>query len=241
LAQQGYRAGAAPRRKRRTGAWIALVLLALLGAAGGAAAILLLRHNTTTSTTGGGGTSTSSAGTTGTLPPASLQILDAINRTPGALPAGWSTVTHQAGAGEAAGFTIARPSAWTQSTSGHQTYLRDPSANVNILVDLTPHTFPGNMLEEAEYIKSQSLTNNRFPGYSQLGLAATTIRGTHGSYWKFTWTDNGVQQEAIDLLFVLQTPSGAQSYALYMTAPASMWSQLRPTFDEAAERFAAQT
>ena len=97
------------------------------------------------------------------------------------------------------------------------------------------------MLQEAQYIKSQSLARNRFPGYSQLGLAATTIRGTTGSYWKFTWMDNGVEQEAIDLLFVLQTPAGPQSYALYMTAPASRWTQLRPIFDEMAETFAAQT
>ena len=53
--------------------------------------------------------------------------------------------------------------------------------------------------------------------------------------------DNGVEQEAIDLLFVLQTPAGAQSYALYMTAPASMWTQMRPMFDEMAETFAPLT
>ena len=71
-----------------------------------------------------------------------------------------------------------------------------------------------------------------------VGLGAATIRGTRGSAWKFTWQDNGVSQEAIDLLMVLQTPAGTQSYALYMTGPASMWPQLRPTFDEAAETFA---
>jgi hypothetical protein len=43
------------------------------------------------------------------------------------------------------------------------------------------------------------------------------------------------------MLMVLQTPAGTQSYALYMTAPASMWPQLRQTFDEAAETFATQT
>ena len=190
------------------------------------------------SSTGTGG---SSSGSTGSLPASSVQIVDAINRLPGSLPAGWATVTHQATSGETAGFTIAKPSTWSQSTTGYQTYLRDPSANANILIDLTPHTFPDDMLREAQYIKSQSLARNRFPGYSQLGLATTTIRGTHGSYWKFTWMDNGVQQEAIDLLFVLQTPAGAQSYALYMTAPASMWTQLRPIFDEMAETFAPPT
>ena len=236
-----------PRRSRR-GLWIALVLLALLGAAGGVATVMLLGHSTGTPS-GQGGTGTPSApsstgtpsGPTGSLPPSSVQIVDAINRHPGSLPAGWAIVTHQATSGEVAGFTVAKPSTWTQSTAGFQTYLRDPSANANILLDLTPHTFGDNMLQEAQYIKSQSLARNRFPGYSQLGLAATTIRGTAGSYWKFTWTDNGVEQEAIDLLFVLQTPAGPQSYALYMTAPASMWTQLRPIFDEMAETFAAQT
>jgi len=70
--------------------------------------------------------------------------------------------------------------------------------------------------------------------------ATTSIRGTGGSFWKFTWLDNGVQQEAIDLLFVAQTSAGPQSYALYMTAPANMWTQMRPTFDEEVETFAPQ-
>ena len=43
------------------------------------------------------------------------------------------------------------------------------------------------------------------------------------------------------VVYDLQTPAGAQSYALYMTAPASSWDQTRPIFDEAAETFAPQT
>ena len=231
----------APRRRRHTGLWIVLVLLAVLGA--GAAAIWALRHNTSGTSAGPGSTGTTgtSSGSPGGLPARSLQILDAINRHPGSRPAGWATVTHQAATGEAAGFSIAAPATWTQSTTGHQTYLRDPAANVNILIDLTPHTFPGDMVREAEHIRAESLAQDRFPGYRQIGLGAATIRGTRGSAWKFTWQDDGVSQEAIDLLMVLQTPAGTQSYALYMTAPASMWPQLRPTFDEAAETFATRT
>jgi hypothetical protein len=218
------------------------VLLAVLGAGAGAAAIVLLRHNTSNTPTGQGGTA-APGGSTGTLPPATLQIVDAVNDRPGPLPGGWATVTHHATAAQTAGFTIAAPANWSQSTKGNQTYLIDPSANANILIDLTPHTFPADMVKEAQYIKNQSLARNRFPGYSQIagGLAGITIRGTAGSYWKFTWNDQGVKQEAIDLLFVLQTPAGAQSYALYMTAPASMWNQMRPIFDEEAETFAPLT
>jgi Protein kinase domain len=235
-ARPDYPAPAPAPRRRRTGLWIALILLAVLGAGAGAATIVLLRHGSTGAPSGQGSSPPASTGT-GALPPATLQIVDAVNTSPGALPPGWATFTHHATGTQTAGFTIAAPTSWLQSTTGNQTYLKDPSANANILIDLTPHTFPNDMVREAEYIRDQSLAKNRFPGYVQLGLAAETIRGTPGAWWKFTWVDNGVTQEAIDLLFVLQTSAGPQSYALYMTAPASMWSQMRPIFDEQAETF----
>jgi len=240
-----------PPPRRRSGGWwkIGLVVLVVVGAIAGATTVVLLRHSTTSSTpvghtsspgstpaTGPGSASTS-AGGGATLPSASTQIVDAINmiRT-GPLPAGFTTYSQPAASNESAGFSLAAPSNWASSASGYQTYLRDPSANANILIDLTPHTFPNDMVHEAQYIKANSL--NRFPGYSEIGLKATNIRGTPGAYWKFTWDDQGVQQEVIDLLFVLQTPAGSQSYALYMTAPAALWTQLRPVFDEMAETFA---
>ena len=40
---------------------------------------------------------------------------------------------------------------------------------------------------------------------------------------------------------MLDTSAGTQSYALYMTAPQSMWNQIRPTFDEMVETFAPLT
>src|SRR5580704_2180254 len=227
-------------RKRRTGLWLALVLLAVLGAGAGAATIVLLRHNTTGTPSGG---SSSSTGTGTLAPPATApQIVNAVNEhTTGPLPAGWTTLSRPATGTEAAGFTIAKPSNWTSSASGYQNYLYDPSANANILIDLTPHTFPNDMLKEAQYIKHQSLAQNRFPGYLDMGLQPETIRGRPGAWWKFTWVDKGVNQEAIDLLFVLHTQAGAQSYALYMTAPQSMWNQMRPIFDEMVETFAPLT
>jgi hypothetical protein len=229
-AQPGYTSG---KRERSGLRWkIALVVLAVIGAGAGAATVLLLHHNDA-----GAAHGTSSSSSTGTLPSSALQIVDAINKQPtGALPAGYATYSQPAAANETAGFSLAAPTSWKASTSGYQTYLRDPSAaNVNLLVDLTPHTYKNDMLKEATYIRNQSLP--RFPGYKQLGLARLTIRGQPGSYWKFTWDDAGVQQEAIDLLYVAQTSAGPQSYALYMTAPVSEWSQLRPVFDEEMETF----
>jgi len=241
----------APPPRRRSGGWwkIGLVVLAVVGVIAGATTVVLLNHNSTTSSTPPGNTSSpgstpatgpgsASTPATGgaTLPSANTQIVDAINmQRTGALPAGFTTYSQPASSNENAGFSLAEPSNWAPSASGYQTYLRDPSANANILIDLTPHTYPNDMVQEARYIKTNSL--NRFPGYTQLGLQATNIRGRSGAFWKFTWDDQGVQQEVIDLLFVLQTPAGSQSYALYMTAPEALWTQLRPVFDEMAETF----
>jgi eukaryotic-like serine/threonine-protein kinase len=248
-APSGGRHGAGPAsggpRRRRTGLWLALILLAVLGAGAGVAAVVLLRPDSAGTPSGSSSSpATSSSAGTGTLPPSETapQIVNAVNEhTTGPLPAGWATVNRPATGTEVAGFSVATPSNWTPSTSGYQNYWYDPSANANILIDLTPHTYPGDMLKEARYIKSQSLLQNRFPGYREAGLAAETIRGTPGAWWKFTWDDKGVSQEAIDLLFVLHTPAGAQSYALYMTAPESMWNQMRPYFDEMVETFAPLT
>ena len=178
-----------------------------------------------------------SGSSSATLPPSTLQIIDAINqRATGPLPSGFTTTSQPAAANETAGFSIAAPTSWQKSTSGYQTYLQDSTdPNTNILIDLTPHTYQ-DMLREAQYIEPQSIP--RFPGYHRVGMAATKVRGTTGSWWKFTWNNKGVQQEALDVLFVAHTSAGPQSYALYMTAPVSKFDQMRPTFDEEVETFA---
>ena len=236
-----FQPGVRPRRRRGPRWLIALLVLAVLGAAAGVAAVVLLKHSPA-GTTNGQGTTSASAGqsastSTAGLPPASLQLVNAINMQPGPPPAGWTTFTHHASNGETEGFKIASPANWTESANGHQTSLTNPSGHVSLIIDLTPHTYPGNMLAEAEYIRQQSLAEGHFPGYASLGLASTNVRGTQGAYWKFTWQDGNVRQEVIDFVFVLD----GQSYALYFTAPASVWTATHPTFDEQAETFTPLT
>ncbi len=234
----------APSRPRRSGfGWKAAVAaLAIVGAAAGAGTVVLLHQGHSGSpqgqTTGTGSASGSASGSSSaSLPPPTLQIINAINKpATRPLPSGFTMTSQPAASNETAGFTIAAPANWQKSTSGYQTYLTDPTdQNTNILIDLTPHTYP-DMLREAQYIESQSIL--RFPGYKRVGMAATPVRGTTGSWWKFTWTKKGVQQEALDLLFVVHTSAGPQSYALYVTAPESKFDQMRPIFDEEVETFA---
>ncbi len=178
-----------------------------------------------------------SSNATPTPAAAAPAIVGAINQQiTGPLPAGYAVYSRLAGPREVAGFSVAAPASWKVTTSGFQTYLRDPSAaNVSLLVDLTPHTYMNNMLKEAAYIRAQAAPH--FPGYKQLELSLVTIRGSPGAYWNFTWNDAGVRQEAADLLWVARTSAGRQSYALYMTAPVSMWNQMQPVFEVAMRTF----
>ncbi len=238
----------APPRHRRSGVgWkIAVAVLAIVGAGAGAATVVLLNQHNSGSPQGGSSTSAppsqsaagntgGTGGTGGTLPPALLTT--AINQPlTGPPPAGYKNLTRAASGTESAGFTIDYPANWTMvQKRTYQTWLYSPQSGVNMLVDLTPHTYPNSMVQEAQYIESQSIP--QFPGYQRIDLKALTIRGTPGSFWKFTWMDNGVRQEALDFLFIQNN----QSYALYATAPASQWNQLQATFDEEVRSFASQS
>jgi serine/threonine protein kinase len=234
------RPGYPPTRRRRPGLWwkIAAAVLAIVGAGAGVATVVLLHqsHSGTSSTRSTTSSTPSTPATGTTLPPANL--ITAINQPlTGPSPAGYRSYSQAASGTETAGFTIDVPVSWAVSQTGaYQTNLTEPGANIKMLVDLTPHTYPSNMVQEAQYIEARSIPH--FPGYQRIDLRALTIRDTPGSFWKFTWMDNGVSQTALDLLFILNTPSGQQSYALYATAPTSMWQQMQPVFDEELRTFA---
>jgi len=66
-------------------------------------------------------------------------------------------------------------------------------------------------------------------------MAATQVRGTTGAWWKFTWNKKGVQQEALDLLFLLHTPAGSPVLRLVRDRARVEVRQMRPIFDEEAE------
>ncbi len=77
------------------------------------------------------------------------------------------------------------------------------------------------MLAEATSIKRQALAQGKFPDYQEIDLLPQAVRNTRGSLWRFDWTDakTGAVLRVDDMLFILQTPNGPQSYAIYMTAP----------------------
>lgn len=164
-------------------------------------------------------------------------VANAINRQPaGTVPAGYSTDQRTGtDAGTTAGFSIGYPSSgWSKSDNGVNSVLR-LSAATYTRVDLTTHTYPNDMLAEARYIRDASMVNH--PGYHEIALGRMTIRGSSGAYWEFTWDDNGVKEQWLDLVWVANTPAGSQSYALLFAAPQSAWTQMSSTFAAQAQSF----
>jgi eukaryotic-like serine/threonine-protein kinase len=216
--------GGRPQRSRR-GRTIALIAAAVVvaAAAGGGAAYALRGH---------GGTSVPPS------PATAFGSVNALNNPSTAVPSGWTPETVQASAeGTTAGFSIDVPPGWTERHSGKATDFTSPNGMV-LDVDLTPHTYR-NMLNEARFIKDQSLLKGTFPGYKQNHLQAVPVRGTQGAFWQFTWSpSDDVRQLSDDILFVLNTPAGSQSYALYFRAPDNGWNTTYlPVFEEILRTF----
>jgi eukaryotic-like serine/threonine-protein kinase len=216
--------GGHPRRSRR-GRTIALIAAAVVvaAAAGGGAAYALRGH---------GGTSVPPSPTT------KFGSVNALNNPSSAVPSGWTPETIQASAeGTTAGFSVDVPPGWTEQHSGKATDFTSPNGML-LDVDLTPHTYQ-NMVDEARFIKDQSLLKGTFPGYSQNHLQAVPVRGTQGAFWQFTWSpSDDVKQLSDDILFILHTPAGSQSYALYFRAPDNGWNTTYlPVFEEILRTF----
>jgi hypothetical protein len=64
------------------------------------------------------------------------------------------------------------------------------------------------------------------------------VRGVHGAFWQFTWSLKGERVRTDDILFVLPTSAGKQSYAVYIRAPNDGWnSSYLPIFEKILPTF----
>jgi hypothetical protein len=222
------------QRRRGSRRWIILAICAVLVAAAiGAGTALALRHNNGAS---GPGTT---AVVEGAAPKTAFGSVNALNGRSTTVPTGWTaeTVTPSAH-NTTAGFTIDVPPGWTKKPKGLATYFYGRDDMV-LDVDLSPHAHPGNMVQEADYLQQQqAVVGDAFPGYQRLQLLAVPVRGTHGAFWQFTWSLKGVRVRTDDILFVLPTSAGTQSYAVYLRAPDNGWnSSYLPIFEKILPTF----
>ncbi len=203
----------------------------VIAAAAGGGAALALRHP------GGTGAGTTANGVKSS-PKTPFGSVNALNTPSTAIPSGWTKDTVQpSDTGTAGGFSIDVPPGWSETRSGLATHFDGPGG-IFLEVDLTPHTYQ-NMVTEAQYIKQRSLAKGSFPGYKQNHLQGVPVRGTQGSFWQFTWTPAGdVKQLTDDILFIMPTSAGSQSYALYFRAPDSGWNaKFLPIFEQMLHTF----
>jgi hypothetical protein len=225
--------GGARRRRRGSRWWIVVAICAVLVAAAiGAGAALALRHNNTS------GTGTTAA-VQGRAPTTDFGSVNALNNQSAGVPAGWTTETVTPSTYHTtAGFTIDVPPGWTEKPKGLATYFYGDD-NMVLDVDLSPHTYPDNMVQEAEHLQQQqAVLGDAFPGYQRLQLEAVPVRGTHGAFWQFTWSLKGERVRTDDILFVLPTSAGKQSYAVYIRAPNDGWnSSYLPIFEKILPTF----
>jgi hypothetical protein len=207
----------------------------VLAAAIGTAVALLTRHTPAASGSTGGSTTAVSS-----LP----ESVKAINNSAAGLPPGWTAETVQPGVhGTAGGFSIGVPPGWIERQRGLATYLDAPGALHYMQVDLTRHD-RANLLAEAEYVERNAIAQGHLPGYHRVSLRKVTVRGTAGAYWAFTWvTPKGVTMRVDDLMFELNTSSGPQSYAVYLTSSAAEFDSTGglPLFDRMLRTFAPIT
>ncbi len=211
-----------------------VICAVLVAAAIGAGTALALRHNNG-GTTGTGTTAVDQ----GRAPATDFGSVNALNNQSTSVPAGWTTETVTPSTYHTtAGFTVDVPPGWTEKPKGLATYFYGDH-NMVLDVDLSPHTYPGNMVEEAEHLQQQqAVLGDAFPGYQRLQLEAVPVRGAHGAFWQFTWSLNGERVRTDDILFVLPTSAGKQSYAVYIRAPNDGWnSSYLPIFEKILPTF----
>ena len=140
-----------------------------------------------------------------------------------AVPSGYEL--HQ----DETGFSVAVPAGWEPERVGGRVYLRDPDSPRYLLVDQTdsPKADPVADWEAQERPVSRKLDN-----YERISIEAVEYRGYDAADWQFTHGDGTrVLNRA-----VVTAPDRA--YALYFSAPATEWDDVRGTFDVIAETFA---
>jgi hypothetical protein len=234
-----YPAGSGqPQRKGGAGKKILLGILAVIVvAAVVVAATILGKHhnaappnaaNSSPAASGGASGSPTSSGPTAptaNVPPVTNKtptVISSIDDPSSSLPSGYTPYTlHPSAAGTAAGFTMAVPPGWhVEPQTPKRIFFNAPDGVSNVEVDLTTHT-TSDMVAEAQSIKQQTLAQGRFPNYKELELGPENVRQTRAALWRFDWTSpkTGTTLRVDDLLFILKTPNGPQSYAIYMTAP----------------------
>ena len=229
----GSGGGRAQRRSRPKWRLIVVIVAVLVAVAVGAGAAIALGDHGSAKTTGTQGGDV--AQTTTKTP---YKSVNALNHPSSVAPAGWVPESVQPSANNTnAGFTLSVPPGWTKQRKGLGTFFHGPS-DMLLEIDLTPHKFPNNMIREAMSVERGAKASGDFPQYRRAALAEVPVRGTKGAFLQYTWSLDGALARSDDILFVLPTSDGSQSYAVYIRGLSSEWNTTDlPLFDQILSTF----
>jgi eukaryotic-like serine/threonine-protein kinase len=191
------------------------------GGSGGSAT-----HDTAGTGTGGrgasdpGGGKASGGGANGGAPRAGYQ---------------WFQVS-AASSGTAAGFVIAAPATWRMTRQGLVSYLRAPSGNASIEINLAPFTYL-RPLREAGFRQAQAIQQDLYPGYLRIAIRPGMLLGAPDAVWRFSWQDGATSTEVLELLVTVDTAAGTQSYELAVSAAPAEFAWAQAIFRRALPTF----
>jgi hypothetical protein len=221
---------------------ILLLVLALVIIVAAGTVILTILSKPGDTTSSSRTTSEQSVGAAPVVTTSSPALIVALDNPVSAAPSSFASQAFTpAQTGTTDGFSIAYPADWhvkQNSSSPQRVFFDAPDAVSNVEVDLTAHT-KSTMVAEAQYLKSQTLALGTFPGYKQIQLSAEDVRGTSGAIWEFYYTDSaGTLIKVEDILFVLHTKNGPQSYAILAASPDHVWqSTMLPRVEDMLTSF----
>ncbi|MGW1716263.1 protein kinase domain-containing protein [Streptomyces sp. NPDC002156] len=218
-AQVGSAAPAGPRRRGRTVALVA----ALVVLVGGGGAFGLHQWNSGSKNAGSAVSASPSATASGS-PSATASASGQSSAVPGTVPKDWVRVD------DPAGFSLSLPEGWTRTEANGQIDYSPDGGEHFLRIAIDEDTdFDDPYLHQLDL--EQQL--QKLSAYKRVSLESNVYRDRKGSLWDFTWTalakDGGFPgpRRAIEQAYLGR--DGAE-YLLYMSSPAADWATAREQF-----------
>ena len=147
----------------------------------------------------------------------------------------WFQVT-AASSGTTAGFEIAAPASWQMTRQSAVSYLRPPSGDAFIEINLAPFTYL-RPLREAGLLQAQAIQQGLYPGYQRIAIRPGILLSAPAAAWRFSWQDGATRTEVLELLVTVDTTAGTQSYELAVSAPSAGFAGAQAIFRQALPTF----
>jgi eukaryotic-like serine/threonine-protein kinase len=141
-----------------------------------------------------------------------------------------------ASSGTTAGFEIAGPATWQMTRQGTVSYLRAPSGNAAIEINLAPFTYL-RPLREVGLLQAQAIQQDLYPGYQRIAVRPGILLGAPDAAWRFSWQDGATRIGVLELLVTVDTAAGTQSYELAVSAPSAEFAPVQAIFRRALPTF----